>query len=317
MTSEPTDYRNYCPSLTRRSDFNAFWEETLEILGQQDLAVRIQLQESRPNGLCLQWLSYESFGGATIQAYLLKWPDDKPRPLVIHTHGYIGQCDIMWPWAERGMHVLGFDIRGKGRSRSAIPVYSDDGFVLTGIESHRTSVLRGAVCDYVRAHEVALHLLNNEPASTVFFGTSFAGALAMMAAAITQVPDLLVAGVPSLGWAEGRRQLVQNGSGREINQYLLRHPEQTTQVMNALSYFDTMNFADLIECAALIGLGLRDDIVPAPTVYAIVNHLKCRHEIREFPVSHSSDPQEVLWESFDNEWLELATAGIPDSFGRN
>lgn len=317
MTSESTGYRNYCPSLTRRKDFNAFWTETLEMLAQQDLSVRIQHQESRPSGLCLQWLSFESCGGATIQAYLLKWPDDKPRPLVIHTHGYIGQCDTMWPWAERGMHVLGFDIRGKGRSRNAIPRYSNDGFVLTGIESHHTSVLRGAVCDYVRAHEVALHLLDNETASTVFYGKSFAGALAMMAAAVTQVPDLLVAGVPSLGWAEGRRQLVQNGSGREINQYLLRHPEQTTQVMNVLSYFDTMNFADMIGCTALIGLGLRDDIVPAPTVYAIVNHLKCRHEIREFPVSHSSDPQEALWESFDNEWLELATAGIRDTFGRN
>jgi cephalosporin-C deacetylase-like acetyl esterase len=108
---------------------------------------------------------------------------------------------------------------------------------------------------------------------------------------------------------------VRCGSGLEINRYLDAYPARTAQVMDALSYFDTMNFADLVACPALVGLGARDEIVPAPTVYAIVNHLSCPHEVREFPVSHSSEPQEGLWSRFESEWLELARAGIPDAFG--
>jgi len=56
--------------------------------------------------------------------------------------------------------------------------------------------------------------------------------------------------------------------------------------------------------------------VPAATVYAIINHLSCRHEIREFPVSHDpDDPETELWSRFEREWLVLAINGVPDSFG--
>ena len=86
--------------------------------------------------------------------------------------------------------------------------------------------------------------------------------------------------------------------------------------MGVLRYFDTMNFADLVSCPLLIGLGMRDPIVPAATVYAIINHLACPHEIREYPVSHSpEDPETALWSHFEREWIELAVNGLPDSFG--
>ena len=277
--------------------------------------MQVMQQETRPDGLTLQWLNMCSLGGAVIRAYCLKWDDDEPRPLLIHTHGYVGQCDVMWQWAERGLHVCGFDIRGLGRSRDAIDNRSDAGYVLIGIDSPQTSVLRGAVCDYVRAHDLAMQCLDIPPTRSIFSGHSFGGALALMAAAVTNRPDLLIAGVPTFGWAEERRRLVRDGSGREINRYLEQHPEQITQVMDVLRYFDTMNFADMIDCPALIGLGVRDEIVPAPTVYAIINHLTCPHEVREFPVSHTEEPREALWSQFENEWLELAVRGIPEDFG--
>lgn len=311
---ESIKYRDNHPPLTRPKDFNTFWIQTLDQLAQQDLGIQ-PLQHESAEGLTLQWLSFRSFGGALIHAYCLSWNDEQPHPLVIHTHGYIGQCDVMWRWAKRGLNVFGFDIRGYGRSHDAINERSSCGYILTGIESQQTSVLRGAVCDYVRAQDVAEYLLGARPQRSIYYGNSFAGALAFIAAAITKIPDLLIAAVPTLGWAEGRLQWVKKGSGLEINQYLERYPEQTEQVMKVLSYFDTMNFADRVTCPALIGLGVRDEVVPAPTVYAIINHLSSPYEVREFPVSHSSEPQEKLWFRFESEWLELAVNGASQSFG--
>lgn len=308
-------FRQTHPALTRPADFSDFWNETLQQLARQATNVQVKHSETRADGLSLRRLSYQSLSGVVIQAYFLSWDAQPQRPLVIHTHGYKGQCDEMWQWAERGLHVFGFDIRGMGRSRAALPDISTHGYILTGIESQAQSILRGAVCDFIRAHEVARELLGGQPERSIFYGYSFGGALALMAAAITQIPDLLVSGVPTLGWAEGRRELVQNGSGQEINEYLASYPEQTAQVMQVLTYFDTMNFADLLTCPVLVGLGLRDSVVPAATVYAIINHFNCRHEIREFPVSHSSEPEEQLWSQFETEWLGLAINGVPDSFG--
>ena len=315
MNNKTTEYRHSHPPLTRPDDFYSFWQQTLEQLARQELNERVLQQEMRADGLTLQWLDVSSLDGAVIRAYCLQWGDHEPRPLLIHTHGYLGQCEVMWPWAERGLNVCGVDIRGLGRSHDAIAKRDDAGYVLTGIASPQTSVLRGAVCDYIRAHDLALNCLDVPPPQTIFSGHSFGGALALMAAAVTHRPDLLIAGVPTFGWAEQRRRLVHDGSGREINQYLEQHPRQTAQVMDVLRYFDTMNFADMVDCPALIGLGVRDEIVPAPTVYAIINHLVCPHEVREFPVSHTDDPQEALWSQFESELLDLAVGGIPEGFG--
>ena len=116
-----------------------------------------------------------------------------------------------------------------------------------------------------------------------------------------------------LAWAEGRRKLVTKGSGAEINAYLNTHADQEQHIMHVLSYFDTMNFAPLIECDSFIGVGLQDSVVPAETVYAFINHLSCRKQIRQYPVSHSSLPEESLWNDFEAEWLRLALSARRES----
>ena len=301
----PASIRENCPSLTRADNFLSFWQETLEQLNSVELAIEVMEREETDDGLLLQRITFKSLDEAIIHAYLLTPQNSEPSPLVVYTHGYIGHCEVIWPWARQGVSVFGIDIRGYGRSRKAITQPSSHGYALTGIESEKTSVLRGAVCDYIRGTEVARHLLNNKQQRTVMYGTSFAGALASMSAAVTHYADYLVAAVPTFAWAQGRRQLVKKGSGAEINDYISSHPTQEQSIMRVLSYFDTMNFAPLIECDSFIGVGLDDSVVPAETVYAFINHLSCQKQIRHFPVSHTSLPEEKLWKNFEKEWLNI------------
>ena len=63
--------------------------------------------------------------------------------------------------------MLGFDVRGFGRSRAAVPDPSPHGWIATGLESPGTNVLRGAVCDYVRAVEVGRLLLIGRPVTRI------------------------------------------------------------------------------------------------------------------------------------------------------
>lgn len=266
-------------------------------------------------GVVCEDLVFSSLWGARVSGYLLRWDDGAERPLVVHSHGYGGQCEPQWGWASRGVNVLGVDIRGFGRSASAVPERSPWGFMLTGRESPETHVLRGVVCDFVRAVQVGRRLCDGRISRQVVQGTSFAGALALMGEALLQVADVLAVAVPTFGWAEGRHFFVKAGSGNEINEFLDSHPDEAEDLMLVLRYFDTMHFARLVRCPTLVGLGIEDDVVPSATVYAVANHLAGPHEIMEFPVSHSDEPEQRLWHRFEDRWLGLAVDGVPAGFG--
>ena len=256
----------------------------------------------------LQRLTFSSLGGARINGYLLTQPG--PRPLIVHSHGYGGRCEVRWDWAEQGVNVLGVDIRGFGESSDAAGEVSRAGYVLTGIQSPETSILRAAVCDYARALQVGHQLLGSQTTRLVAHGISFAGGLALMAEAMLQVVDVLVVGVPTFGWVDGRQFFVKQGSGAELSRYLAARPQSAEDLALVLRYFDTMNIAPGVTCPTVVGLGLADDVVPAETVFAIANHLGGPHEVMEFPVSHSEHPDEQLWEQFDARCVALALEGL-------
>jgi cephalosporin-C deacetylase len=308
--------RAFKPSSTRPEDFDVFWDSTRDQLWRIEPEIERQPVETADDtGVCLEVVSFVSLGRVRVSAYSLRWQDDVARPLVISSHGYGSQCRPRWDWANRGVNVLAVDIRGFGISRDALPHPSRWGYVITGIESPETSVIRLAVCDYMQAARVGRMLLDDRVSRCVFEGVSFAGGLALMAQAVTADADLLAIGVPTFGWAEGRNLFVKAGSGAEISSYVTRRPDLLEDTMVVLRYFDAVNFADRIHCPTLLALGLEDDVVPAKTVYGIANNLAAPYELMEFPVSHSNGPEEEQWEQFEGYWLRLALQGVPTGFG--
>jgi cephalosporin-C deacetylase-like acetyl esterase len=74
--------------------------------------------------------------------------------------------------------------------------------------------------------------------------------------------------------------------------------------MVVLRYFDTLNHAARVRVPSLVGVGRVDDVVPAPTVFAVVNALTAPCEVWQLPVSHSTLPAEELWGHFESRWLQ-------------
>lgn len=310
--------RVFKPASTRPEDFDVFWDSTREQLWQLDLRTERRLIETSADGdITLEIVSFVSLGRVRVSAHFLQWQDDEPRPLVVSSHGYGGRCLPRWNWARQGVNVLAVDIRGFGLSHSALPHPSRWGYVLTGIESPETSVVRLAVCDYMQAARVGRSLLGERVSRCVFEGVSFAGGLALMAQAVTDDADLLAVGVPTFGWAEGRNLFVKAGSGAEISNFVAHRPDRLEDTMVVLRYFDAVNFADRIRCPTVLALGLEDDVVPAKTVYGIANHLSAPYELIEFLVSHSDGPEDEQWAQFESYWLRLALQDVPADFGRH
>ena len=308
--------RTFKPAVTRPEDFNAFWDSTQAQLMRVDPRAERQPQStSEFPGVSLDIVSFVSLGNVRVSGYWLYWNDATPRPLVITSHGYGCQCRPRWDWASRGVNVFAVDIRGFGISAGALPYPSRWGYVVTGIDTPETSVIRLAVCDYVQAARVATQLVARPATRTLFEGVSFAGGLALMSQAVSGMADVLAVGVPTFGWAEGRNLFVKTGSGAEISRFLASRTDQVEDTMLVLRYFDTVNFADRIRCPTVLALGLEDDVVPAKTVYGIANHLTAPYELMEFPVSHSDGPEEAQWRQFEDCWLKLICNGVPSDFG--
>ncbi len=312
----PDIRRGGLPPLKRAPDFESFWEKTRVELGRVAPNASRHPLESEDRALGFERLDFDSLGEVRVSGYVIRWKDGAARPLVVDSHGYEGELEPKWHWARAGVNVVGVEARGYGSSKGALPSPSPWGYVLTGIESPEEHVLRGAVCDYVRAVEVGREIFGASVSRRVLHGASFAGGLAVMAESILQAADLLVVAVPSFGWAEGRRLLVKEGSGDEINRYLEAHPGREEDLMLVLSYFDPTNFAGDIRCPTLVGLCMEDDVVPAPTVHAIADRLGGPREVMELPVSHTERPEEKLWERFEAYWLRLALEGVPADFGK-
>lgn len=302
------------PNAWRPPDFVEFWEDTAAQTRLVDPAPLLSKPEGAGSGITLQRVRFRSLGDVTISGYIARPVLVHACPLIVHAHGYDDRYEVMLDWARQGAVVFGFDARGFGRSADAASV-SASGYVLTGIESAQSSILRGAVADYLQAITVARMLQEGRVQRLSCHGFSFGGALALMAAAWCQEIDLLSVGQPTFGWNAERRRVALGGSTRQLNQFLEEQPWRRDQVMATLEYFDTVHFASLIRAPALVGIGLDDDIVPSRTVLAMVNHMSCPVELRLFPVAHSADPRESLWSHFHQEWLEYTVTGLPGDFG--
>jgi cephalosporin-C deacetylase len=305
---------SFTPLRNEPADFDDFWNATRDSILEIDPMPVLARQKPPAEGMIYDHLSFTSLGDVRISGYLLRHDVAEPRPLIVHSHGYNSQYDVMLNWANSGCNVLGIDFRGFGRSEQL--GLARGGYILTGIESPQTSILRGTAMDLVQALRAGREILGAHIDSVTLYGFSFGGAMALMAGVLDSKVDLLVTGQPTLGWNSERLRLSTAGSAAELNRYLSDNPVERDNVMQTLGYFDMMHFASRLEVPTLIGIGLDDNVVPSRSVFAVTNHAATADlELRILPVSHSDDPRESLWAEFDEEWLRMARNGVPADFG--
>lgn len=312
--------------------FDEFWTRTLSALFAIEPHPTSVSLPFRPAGSCVA-AEFRSLGGATIRCWFSGPRNTKePRahaPLLVTCHGYGGAVD-----QERirrlsgfGMNVVGVDVRGFGLSRDAIGGISPYGYVMTGHASAESSIMRGAVCDYIQAYRAATDWFGLANQVT-FQGFSFAGGLAIMAASslvlarecrvlhAPAVPNVVAAGAPTFGDLRRRLELCQSGSGKETATYLSLHPNDEKRTMNVLSHFDTCFFAPRLRLhpqgalkRLIMGVGLHDPVVPPETVFAIFNAFPQPAEIIELPCSHTERPEETEWVRWEGKWIRAASKG--------
>ena len=297
----------YLPELTRRPDFDAFWDEMLERARAVPLARALEPVDYPNRRLRVLDVAYDGFDGTRIHGWLIRpitgvMFDDLPErlPCLVHYHGFGGSrgrpADFA-AWTQLGMAVLSVDVRDQRGSTGNAAHYSSGSATNVATKGllDRYEYYYGAVyLDSVKAIDLVMEQPWIDPQRIVIAGRSQGGGIASAVSAIDHRPCAALVDVPSNSNIERRSEIkvaAYSGTGAfgAVNDYLREHPDQVDRVFETLSYFDTMNMADRITTTTIASVALDDIVCPPECYFATYNRITAEKEMTIYPFYGHSD----------------------------
>ena len=269
--------------LERPADFDAFWQATIAELGQApvNLTVEPDTLRSTPRVSVAQ-VHFDSLGGVRLFGWYARPTAPGAYPGLLMLPGYSGNTGVPRAMAGEGFAVLALSVRGHPRSNSQYaPGFP--GLLTDGIERKETYGYRGVYMDCYRAVDVLRGLDGVDAGRIGVTGGSQGGALTLLTAALRPEVRAAAADVPFLCAIRDAVDLTMSYPFAEIGDLLRLRPELADAVWTTIPYFDIINFAPRITCPVLVSLGLKDDVCPPQTGYALYNALTCPKELKVYP----------------------------------
>lgn len=281
---------SYNPPLTRRDDFDEFWEETLKQARIIPLNPEMEEYDYPSDYVKVYKISYNGFDSTRIYGwYILPlFTDKKKLPCLIHYHGGGGNkgkpADYMH-WITMGIAVIAVDCREQSGDTGNSASYSSgstQNVNAKGLLDKYEYYTRALYMDNMKAIDFSCTRPELNSSKIIIEGGSQGGGIGMAVCALDDRPWLALMDVPSNTNIEKRVEMA-NGKYSSVTDYLKIYPDRIDRVFETLSYFDTMNMADRIRCKVFASVGLKDNTAPALYYFATYNRIKSEKEIRIYP----------------------------------
>ncbi|MDQ6419444.1 acetylxylan esterase [Paenibacillus sp. LHD-117] len=281
---------HYLPELTRKDDFFDFWRMTLEQARAVPLRPERTAVDYPIRSVRVYDIAYNGMDETRISGWLIlpSFQGKAKVPCLIHYHGFTGSRgnpSNFMHWVMMGMAVLAVDCRDQG-GKTGNSAHYTHGFMgnvaSKGVHDKHEYYYRYAYMDCLKAIDFACAQDDIDAERIVIEGGSQGGALGMAVAALDDRAKLAMVDVPSNSNIVARIE-GNHGAFGAVTEYLRRHPEQTDLVMDNLSYFDTMNMAERIECPVLASVALKDETCPPLMYFASYNRIRGEKEIVVYP----------------------------------
>ena len=248
------------------ADFDAFWEDVRRQADEIPLAAEIVADSLRStNEVSVYEIFFNSLDHIRIAGWYCRPAEFTGNlPALLTLPGYQSDPRIPSDWARRGYAVLNVAARRKLHSshqfNPGIP-----NLLTQNIVDRHTYSYRGLYADSWRGLDVLLSRPEIDPARVGMVGSSQSGGLTVVTAALRPEIKAASAGAPFLCAVRDAIHLTDTYPYQEINDYLNAYPASRDAVMQTLSYFDGLNFADKVTCPLIMNIGLRDNICPPDT----------------------------------------------------
>ena len=258
-------------SVIKPTDFDDFWEETVSSTEQIPLNPSLTYLPIRSSPEVEVFdVRYFSFGGLEIAGWYAR-PKvvGEKFPALLQVPGYVGEPAFPSAIASQGYAVFSVAPRGKLRSNSVFnPGYP--GLLTHNIDDRDSYGYRGFYMDALRALDLLVSFPEVDQERVGVMGSSQGGALTLLLSSLR--PDLVKAssaGAPYLCSMMDAASLTRSYPYEEINDYLRVFPDKKDIVREVINYYDIHNFVDQIKCPIIVNIGLKDDVCPPETGYAV------------------------------------------------
>lgn len=262
-------------STTRRpEEFDSFWQQTLKATEEIPLNPHFERDPMRSTPETDVFdIRFTSYGELRIAGWYCKPIGAGPFPGLLIVPGYVSEPKLPKDYAALGYATLSVAPRGKLRSNDVFnPGYP--GLLMDNVEDRENYGYRGFYMDAVRAFDVLKARPEVDARRIGVHGSSQGGALTLLVAALR--PDSVAAaaaGAPYLCSMMGAASLTNSYPYQEINDYLRLYPERRDAVKGTLDLYDIHNFAASIKCPIIVNVGLRDDVCPPETGFALFGEI--------------------------------------------
>jgi cephalosporin-C deacetylase len=286
------------PSLPAPADFDAFWAAQKKQLAAVPAHLRITPVKSPSTEVECFDVQADTGFGRPLSAYLARRTGAKAKslPAIVLAHGAgVTTSNLVRAvaWAKDGFLALDFNANGLPNAQprefyAALQTGELKEYYLQGRDSREAMYLRGIFLRLLRAIDTLAAQPEWDGRRMVALGRSQGGGQAIAAGALDQRITYVSAEIPTFcdhtGIVIGRI----NGWPRIIpNEITKPDPKQ----IEAVRYYDAVNFAARIRGAAFFTVGFIDHICPPTGVYAAYNQLRGKKQIwNHLDTGHVSRP---------------------------
>lgn len=278
----------------RPADFEEFWKGQTDTLSAQPVSYALADADFQVKGLKCSDLYFSSFDRSRIHCKVA-CPDSPGKlPVLFYFHGYKSSSLEWWHkifWAQRGYCVIAMDVRGQaGPSQDLTSGFGSTsiGQLAAGIQGDKEDMtFLKIIKDIICLVNVVKRLPGVDPEDLAVHGGSQGGALSLITAAL--FPQVKKAAVMFPFLSDFRRmyQLDPRGGAYEELFYIFRFHdplhEREEEYFQKLAYIDVKNFAPMITAEVIMATGLKDDVCPASSHFAVYNNLTCRKQLKIYP----------------------------------
>ena len=157
-----------------------------------------------------------------------------------------------------------------------------NGYLENGLDNRDNYYMKRVYLALVRAIDLLTSLPEWDGRNVAVQGGSQGGALALIAAALDKRVTLCVANHPALSDMGAYSEKGRTGGYPHFNRM---NGMLTPEKLNAMAYYDVVNFARHITCPVRMTWGYNDDTCPPTTSYAVWNTLTCEKEAQITPIN--------------------------------
>lgn len=276
------------PTTQMPGDFSEFWQRAIDGARSCPLDARVTPLPDKSTPTVAAYQVSFAVGKSNRRFYgMLSMPRAEGRyPAIVRFPGAgVYAIDPTIGWAEKGYIVLSMGVHSIPNDLDPEIYRNLDGGALRGYPTFNMhereayyyyAVIQAAVraVDYV----ASLHECNGCIAT---YGGSQGGFLAIAAAALNPDVRFVVANFPAMsdlaGYAHGRA-----GGWPHI----FRNPENRTEsLLGNLSYFDTVNFARILDKPGIYGFGFNDLTCAPTTTYSVYNSIRAPKSLITAPLT--------------------------------